>query len=349
MQTNDGIVLLAKKPGVTSFSSLNNVKKSLHTTKVGHTGTLDSFAQGLLVVCTGRMTKLVSHITEFDKSYSAVIKFGEETDTLEFTGQLVKEAPLPTLQALKAALAQFTGDILQAPPAYSAIHVDGQRASDLARKGIQVEIPKRKITVFSANLTEYQLEKVSERVEFARVDFSVSKGTYIRCLARDIAQACGSAGHLAGLLRTKVGNFSLSDAAGLSLLEDFSIASAKRNAEDFLNKQKSELPSETEAAAKVKKPYIPTEEDILIQTEIKDKIQQFSEDTSLLCGFENIHLKSSERFSDFKNGKKLFYSDFEENINPACTKALAVFYKELFCGLLEIGANKKIYYKFVIA
>ena len=186
-------------------------------------------------------------------------------------------------------------------------------------------------------------------MEFARVDFSVSKGTYIRCLARDIAQACGSAGHLAGLLRTKVGNFSLSDAAGLSLQEDFSIASAKRNAEDFLNKQKSELPSETEAAAKVKKPYIPTEEDILIQTEIKDKIQQFSEDTSFLCGFENIHLKSSERFSDFKNGKKLFYSDFEENINPACAKALAVFYKELFCGLLEIGANKKIYYKFVIA
>ena len=349
MQNNDGIVLLAKKPGVTSFSSLNNVKKSLHTTKVGHTGTLDSFAQGLLVVCTGRMTKLVSHITEFDKSYSAVIKFGAETDTLEFTGQVVKEAPLPTLQALKAALTQFTGELLQAPPAYSAIHVDGQRASDLARKGIQVAIPKRKITVFSADLAEYQLEKDSDRVVFARVDFTVSKGTYIRCLARDIAKSCGSAGHLVGLLRTKVGNFKLSDAAGLSLLEDFSIASAKKNAEDFLIKQTVEEEKEVETNAKVRKPYVPTEEDLLIQTEIQEKIQNFSEETSILCGFENIHLKSEERLADFKNGKKLFYSDFEENINPACAKPIAVFYKELFCGLLEIGANKKLYYKFVIA
>ncbi len=349
MQNNDGIVLLAKKPGVTSFSSLNNVKKSLHTTKVCHTGTLDSFAQGLLVVCTGRMTKLVSHITEFDKSYSAVIKFGEETDTLEFTGQVVKKAPLPTLEELKNAIKAFTGELLQAPPAYSAIHVDGQRASDLARKGIQVEIPKRKITVFSANLTEFQLENGSERVQLARVDFSVSKGTYIRCLARDIAQACGSAGHLIGLLRTKVGNFSLSDAAGLSLLEEFSISSAKKNAEIFLSTQKEKSESAEEPSKKIKTPYIPTEEDILIQTEIKDKIQQFSEETSLLCGFENIHLKSSERLSDFKNGKKLFYSDFEETISSDSSKPLAVFYNGLFSGLLERGSNKKLYYKFVIA
>ena len=87
----DGIVLLAKRPGPTSFASLNSVKKSLNTTKVGHTGTLDSFAQGLLVVCTGRLTKLAGNITAFDKSYQAVIHFGKETDTLEYTGNVIKE------------------------------------------------------------------------------------------------------------------------------------------------------------------------------------------------------------------------------------------------------------------
>ncbi|WP_051537700.1 tRNA pseudouridine(55) synthase TruB [Treponema sp. C6A8] len=348
MQNNDGIVLLAKGPGVTSFSSLNNVKKSLHTTKVGHTGTLDSFAQGLLVVCTGKMTKLVSHITEFDKSYSAVIKFGEETDTLEFTGNVVKKAGLPTLEALKDALGHFTGELLQAPPAYSAVHVDGHRASDLARRGIEVEIPKRKINVFSAELKEVELAAGTDNVLYARVDFSVSKGTYIRCLARDIADACGSTGHLVGLLRTKVGNFTLNDAAGLSLLEDFSIASAKKTAADFLKieAEKTVTPPETQSK-KQKTPYIPTEEDLLIQKEIQFKMQTFSEETSLLCGFNNIHLKMVERLADFKNGKKLFHSDFDEAINAEDKKDLAVFYKGTFCGLLESGSNKKLYYKFV--
>ena len=115
------------------------------------------FAQGLLVVCTGRLTRLAGNITEFDKSYSAIIKFGQETDTLEYTGNIVKKAPLPTLDDLKDALKKFTGDLLQAPPAYSSIHVDGKRASDLARKGIDVEIPKRKIKVFSAELRDYIL------------------------------------------------------------------------------------------------------------------------------------------------------------------------------------------------
>ncbi len=348
MQTNDGIVLLAKQPGVTSFSSLNNVKKSLHTTKVGHTGTLDSFAQGLLVVCTGRLTKLVSHITEFDKSYSAVIKFGEETDTLEFTGEVVKKAPLPSLEALKTALNAFTGELLQAPPAYSAIHVDGQRASDLARKGIQVEIPKRKITVFSAKLAEYELVKGSDEVLYARVDFSVSKGTYIRCLARDIADACGSAGLLVGLLRTKVGNFNLDDAAGVSIMEDFSLASAKKNEEDFLKNQEEEAKKTSDAVSKTKTPYVPTEQDILIQTEIKSKIQQFSEETSTLCGFENLHLKTAQNLSDFKNGKKILFSNFKEEINLSDTKDLAIFFEGNFCGLLE-HSGKKLSYKFVIA
>ena len=342
-------MLLAKQPGVTSFSSLNNVKKSLNTTKVGHTGTLDSFAQGLLVVCTGKMTKLVSHITEFDKSYSAVIKFGEETDTLEFTGNVVKKTGLPTLEALKAALSSFTGELLQSPPAYSAVHVDGHRASDLARRGIEVEIPKRKITVFKAELKETELEAGTHNVLYARVDFTVSKGTYIRCLARDIASACGSAGHLAGLLRTTVGNFKLSDAAGLSLLEDFSIASAKKTAGEFLKKEAEKAAAgEGDAAPHKKVPYIPTATDLLIQKEIREKIQQFSEETSLLCGFENIHLKSEKHLEEFRNGKKLLLSMFEDSISFNKEKTFAVFFDNKFTGLIEKDNKNKLIYKFVV-
>ena len=132
LSSPDGIVLLAKKTGLTSFTALNSVKKALNTTKVGHTGTLDSFAQGLLVVCCGRLTRLAGNITEFDKSYEAVIKFGEETDTLEYTGQIIRRAPLPSLEALEASVKKYTGKQLQAPPAFSALHANGKRASDLA-------------------------------------------------------------------------------------------------------------------------------------------------------------------------------------------------------------------------
>ena len=339
MLSNDGIVLLAKEAGLTSFAALNNVKKSLNTGKVGHTGTLDSFAQGLLVVCTGRLTKLAGQITEFDKSYSAVIKFGQETDTLEFTGQTVKNAPLPSLEALKKALTGFTGDLLQSPPAYSAIHVDGQRASDLARKGIEVEIPKRKITVFSAQLMEAECLPGTENVLYARINFSVSKGTYIRCLARDIGAACGSAAHLTGLLRTKVGNFNLKDAAGFSFLKEFTISSVKKNVEEYFSKNEAEIK---------KGPYIPSEKDLLIQEEIRQKIQGFSEETSLLCGFENVYLKNESCLSDFQNGKKLLFSMFTGYISCDREKTLAAFYEKSFSGLIEALPSKKLKYKFVI-
>ena len=153
----DKIVLLAKKTGLTSFTSLNCVKKAFKTTKVGHTGTLDSFAQGLLVVCCGRLTRLAGNITEFDKSYKAIIKFGQETDTLECTGQIIKNAPLPTLQSLENALKKFNGNIMQTPPAFSAIHVDGKRASDLAREGKTAQLKPRPVTIFDAKIIETKL------------------------------------------------------------------------------------------------------------------------------------------------------------------------------------------------
>lgn len=228
------IVLLAKKPGLTSFSSLFTVKHAFKTSKVGHTGTLDSFAAGLLVVCVGSLTRLAGRITEFGKTYRAVIKFGEETDTLECTGNVVRTALLPTEAQLAAAVKKYTGKIMQQPPTFSAIHIDGKRSSDLARSGKSAEIPFRQVEVFSSEIQEIMFAGTSDsdsendkkRVLACCIEFSVSKGTYIRSLARDIAIECGSAGHLVGLLRTKVGNFCLEDAAGFSDLEEFNIENA---------------------------------------------------------------------------------------------------------------------------
>ena len=241
-----GIVLYAKQPGCTSFSSLFTIKKALNTTKVGHTGTLDSFAEGLLVVCVGNHTRLAGKITGFSKKYEAIIAFGTETDTLEYTGNPINQTKLPTYKDLQKAVETFTGDILQAPPAFSAVHVEGKRASDLAREGKTVEIPKRPVTVFEAKIEDVIFEdKKLETVKYAKISFFVSKGTYIRCLARDIAKDCGSSAHLIGLLRTEVGSFSLKNAVGKSLLKDFTIENAIKNAEKWQNQKKEETFNKT--------------------------------------------------------------------------------------------------------
>ncbi len=227
MPNPSGIILYDKKPGITSFSALGKIKKTLGTKKVGHTGTLDLFAQGLLVVCVGSLTRLAGLITAFDKEYEAQIIFGEQTDTLDPTGQVVKTAPLPTLGALKESLKKFTGKIMQRPPEFSAIKIGGKRASDLTRAGKEAVIPERPIEVYEAQLLDAELEAAASSnlgfadnrandkalVKSARVRFLVSKGTYIRCLARDIASDLNSAGRLKTLKRTRVGNFSLCDAA----------------------------------------------------------------------------------------------------------------------------------------
>ena len=329
---NDKIVLLAKQPGFTSFTSLNSVKKAFNTSKVGHTGTLDSFAQGLLVVCCGRLTKLAGNITEFDKSYKAILKFGEETDTLECTGKVIKSGNLPTIENLTKALEKFTGKIMQTPPAFSAIHIDGKRASDLAREGKKVEIKARPVTVFEAKLVETKCN-AEGLVEYAQIDFSVSKGTYIRSLARDIAYECGSYAHLIGLYRTKVGNFKIEDAAGFSSLEDFNIDSAIHNLET----------SSTELNKRIEftKEFL---------EEIINKSVDFSKEVSVLSGFNNIDLKNQEAKIAFLNGKPLRSFMFNIDLHSLLNKtSSAVFAPDgNFVGLIEKDENGKIKYKFVI-
>ena len=328
----DKIVLLAKKTGLTSFTSLNCVKKAFKTTKVGHTGTLDSFAQGLLVVCCGRLTRLAGNITEFDKSYKAIIKFGQETDTLECTGQIIKNAPLPTLQSLENALKKFNGNIMQTPPAFSAIHVDGKRASDLAREGKTAQLKPRPVTIFDAKIIETKLNS-ENLVEYAQIDFSVSKGTYIRSLARDIAYECGSAAHLVGLYRTKVGNFNIEDAAGFTDLEDFCIENVIKS----LTTQNEKLNAKIEFTQQM-------------FDEIINKSKNFSEEVSVLCGFNNIYLKDKNTQKDFLNGKPLRSYMFNIDLHSLLNKtSSAVFAPDgNFVGLIEKDENGKIKYKFVI-
>ncbi|MBQ3838026.1 MAG: tRNA pseudouridine(55) synthase TruB [Treponema sp.] len=267
-----GIILYDKKPGVTSFSALGKIKKTLGTKKVGHTGTLDLFAQGLLVVCVGSLTRLAGLITAFDKEYEAKIIFGEQTDTLDPTGQVVKTAPLPSLAALKESLKKFTGKLMQRPPEFSAIKIGGKRASDLTRSGKEAALPERPIEVYEAQLLDAELEAAASNdcglandsclVQSARVRFLVSKGTYIRSLARDIGLDCASAGRLETLKRTRVGNFNLIDACD----EDTICASSLR---------------------------------------------QMDEETARLCGLNAAYLRPGQE-ENFWNGRPLRFSFFEE-------------------------------------
>ncbi|MBI9100354.1 MAG: tRNA pseudouridine(55) synthase TruB [Spirochaetaceae bacterium] len=199
-----GLILLNKPSGITSFKGLNVLKKTLGTGKVGHTGTLDKFADGLIVALFGKMTKLVPEFTGMDKEYIAKIYFGKETDTLDPEGQTLYSAEPPDLIDIEKALPFFIGSIKQIPPHYSAIHIDGKRAYEMVRSGEKFQIPARDIEVYSFKIISYNKPYLIAKIR-------CSKGTYIRSLARDLALKCHSRAHLVELKRTSVGPFSLDD------------------------------------------------------------------------------------------------------------------------------------------
>ena len=303
-----GILPYAKKSGLTSFSSLGCIKKALHTKKVGHTGTLDSFAEGLLVVLTGSLTRLVPFFTLFDKTYEAVISFGEETDTLDPSGSVIRSAPLPDTADFEKSLSAFCGNIMQSPPAYSAIHVNGKRASELAREGRLESLPERPVTVFKNEILEMRLT-TENKVRYARVLFHVSKGTYIRSLARDIALNCNSAAHLIGLKRTKVGCFSLENAAFFEDLEDFTIDSVVRRMENgSVHAPAAESSSSFDEVRQSADEVQARNKDVILRS-----LMSFTPETAEYCGFVPLTLREKYR-SDFTNGKPLkthFFEDFE--------------------------------------
>ncbi|MDR0399610.1 MAG: tRNA pseudouridine(55) synthase TruB [Treponema sp.] len=200
-----GYLLLDKSPGQTSFQALGPVKKALATGKLGHTGTLDKFASGLLVVLAGKALRLSPWVSHCGKAYRGTILFGEETDTLDPEGRIVARAPVPSRDQVEEALPKFRGDILQAPPAYSAIHLEGRRASERVRAGESPVMRERPVSIYELRLTAWT-------PPLAEILVRCSGGAYIRSLARDIALACGSRAHVRELRRGAVAGFSVEDA-----------------------------------------------------------------------------------------------------------------------------------------
>lgn len=211
----DGVLVIDKPKGPTSFDVVRQVRGLLKVKKVGHTGTLDPMATGVLPLCLGEATKVAGFITEGDKAYDAVVRLGVETDTQDAEGKVVAEAPVPPLSAalLEEVLARFRGTFEQVPPMYSAVKVGGKRLYELARAGEEVERASRQVTVYELVLRDFNAHQLHLSVR-------CSKGFFVRTLAQDIGRALGCGAHLEMLRRTMSGPFSLAQALPLSELPE---------------------------------------------------------------------------------------------------------------------------------
>ena len=200
----NGWLIVDKPRDMGSTQVVNFTRRLFNAQKNGHCGTLDPFATGVLPIAFGEATKLIPYVTDGDKEYEFVLKFGCETDSGDTEGQVIKSGgKIPTIDEIKQILPDFIGEITQRPPAYSAIKINGQRAYDLARRGEDVEMPSRQVKIYQLELLGFSDDKAKFRVE-------CSKGTYIRTLGRDIARKLGTYGYLEELRRTKCGHFDLS-------------------------------------------------------------------------------------------------------------------------------------------
>ncbi len=215
----DGILLIDKPAGMTSFGVVARVRRVLSEqagkkVKVGHTGTLDPFATGLLILCVGKETKNAMSYTKLDKVYEATVRLGQTSTTGDPEGEItdVSDAQ-PGHDEVQKALETFVGEITQRPPIYSAIKIGGRRAYDLARAGKDVEVPERTVTIYSLELVDYTYPELKIRAH-------VSSGTYIRTLAEDIGKLLGAGAYCTQLRRTKVAEWDVADA---QMLGDFGI------------------------------------------------------------------------------------------------------------------------------
>jgi tRNA pseudouridine55 synthase len=215
---SDGLVVVDKAPGMTSHDVVARVRRLARTRRVGHGGTLDPMATGVLVIGVGRATRLLTYVIGSAKGYAATIRLGQSTVTDDAEGELVATAPAGhvTDDAVHTGLAALTGEIDQVPSAVSAIKIDGQRAYKRVREGEQVELAARRVTV--SRLDVLAIRRAGETVD-VDVDLECSSGTYVRAIARDLGAALGVGGHLTALRRTTVGGFTLAEASTLEDLE----------------------------------------------------------------------------------------------------------------------------------
>lgn len=209
----NGIINVYKEKGFTSFDVVAKMRGIFHQKKIGHTGTLDPDATGVLPVCLGKATKVCDLLTDKDKTYEAVLLLGKETDTQDITGTVLQEAHVDVTEAqVKEAVRSFVGEILQIPPMYSALKVNGQKLCDLARQGIEVERKARPVQIYDITIHKIDLPEVTMTVH-------CSKGTYIRTLCHDIGQKLGCYGCMKSLVRTRVSHFSLENAMTLEEIQ----------------------------------------------------------------------------------------------------------------------------------
>lgn len=207
----DNAVLLLDKPaGITSFDFISKIRRIARIKKIGHSGTLDKFASGLLVICTGQATKLTRYFLESNKRYTGKIRLGIVTDTCDITGEVVSRNDLQNINefTIREAMARFIGDSVQVPPEYSSLKIRGERASDRVRRGETVTLEGRNITITRADIIAIDCDNGT--VDF---DIACSKGTYIRSIARDLGEVLGTGACLQELRRTESGKFLVENAA----------------------------------------------------------------------------------------------------------------------------------------
>ncbi len=214
-QPDAGILLVHKPVDWTSFDVVKYTRSRINRKKVGHAGTLDPMAEGLLVLCFGKATKTIDQIQSQEKEYVARIQFGSSTLSYDAETEIDEQAPYDHVdrQSIESSLHEkFHGDIVQVPPMYSALKKDGKKLYELARKGKTIEREARQITIYSTDIHSYQEGVLEMKV-------TCSKGTYIRSLAHDLGEALGTKAHLSGLIRTKIGTFSTSDAISIDVIK----------------------------------------------------------------------------------------------------------------------------------
>ncbi|MGB2896590.1 MAG: tRNA pseudouridine(55) synthase TruB [Anaerolineales bacterium] len=208
-----GLILVDKPTGPTSHKVVSIVRRETGVRKVGHAGTLDPRASGVLILCMGSATRLSEYLSTASKRYEAVIRFGASTKTYDAEGDAVRiTGAVPTEEDIKEILPEFTGKIEQVPPPYSAIKIKGKKAYELAREGKEFDLAARDVTIYQMALLEYHPPDLVLEIE-------CSAGTYIRSLAHDLGEQLGTGAHLANLRRTKVGHFTIEDCVSLRKLE----------------------------------------------------------------------------------------------------------------------------------
>ena len=222
----DGIIIVNKPKGITSRDVVNEISKKFRTKKVGHTGTLDPIATGVMVVCLNAATKLVDKLTSYDKEYIATCILGIETDTLDNTGKILNTMQTHiTKNQIETTLNKFIGSYEQEVPKYSAIKINGKKLYEYARENIEVKLPKRNVIINNINLVSGP-RYMDNKTEFT-FRCSVSKGTYIRSLIRDIASDLNTYGIMTDLIRTRQGNFDIDDAINLDQIKENNLIKIK--------------------------------------------------------------------------------------------------------------------------